>query len=64
MDNDDTPVKWQPVMLVTQGRIECDCGALAVFVILDGAPNRIEEWNYSAWCQQCFEREQEQVYGR
>jgi len=57
-------VKWQPIMLIVNHRIECDCGALAIFVILneeerdeDGKYN----WNYTAWCQSCWKKAQEEL---
>lgn len=57
----EEPVTWQPVMLIASRRVECRCGAKAIFVILDGAPEDIEEWDYTAWCQTCFEREQQET---
>jgi hypothetical protein len=62
VSEDDTPVIWQPVMLVAEKRIECGaCSAKAIFIILDGAPDDIKEWDFTAWCQHCFEREQAEV---
>lgn len=52
--------KWQPVLLLNEKRVECECGALAVVVSLDyedvppGAA-------YKAWCQPCFIRLSEEV---
>lgn len=63
--------KWQPVMLVTDQRVECGkCGALAIFVTLE-APrkypdmaSRVDasdiEWGYAAYCQDCWRRETEE----
>lgn len=49
--------KYQPVMLITPNRIECACGALATFIILD--EQVIQEkhipFDYMALCQSCFE---------
>jgi hypothetical protein len=58
----DQLVTWQPVMLVVTNRIECRCGAKAIFVVLNGAPIDVSEWEYTAWCQHCFEREQEEAF--
>jgi len=61
----EIPHKWQPVMLVTDRRIECACGSLAIFVVL----NRDEDdrdrdtthtdWGYTAWCQTCWAHAQD-----
>ena len=54
--------KWQPVMLIARRRVECACGALAIFVSLEqvereeGKPADVL---YSAWCQSCWAREVE-----
>ena len=60
--------KWQPVTLILRDRpdkpatrLECECGALAIFVVAT-----VEETHssyadldaFSPWCQECFEREQ------
>lgn len=58
-------MKWQPVLLVTQRRIECiRCQAAAVIVALviptEGtAPGPYDELDmgYRAWCQECWQRE-------
>ena len=50
--------KWQPVMLVADHRLDCHvCGALAVFVVLEETG---EEWDYTAWCQDCWQKAQEE----
>lgn len=61
MDDEEVRVIWQPVMLITTKRVECRCGAKAIFVILDGAPDDIPEWDYTALCQDCFVREQQEA---
>lgn len=52
--------KWQPVMVVTDKRLECLCGNLAV-IITGKAPDN-DEYNsleeVDAWCQSCFEKHQ------
>lgn len=49
-------IKWQPVMMVINRRLECKCGALAIFVT--GKINDTGEYNVlnevDVWCQQCF----------
>ena len=55
--------KWQPVMLIAKRRVECRCGALAIFVSLEqvereeGKPADVL---YSAWCQPCWAKEVEE----
>ena len=66
---DETRMKWQPVMLIVPTRIECDCGALAIFVVLDEdadadaehSEEGTRDMGYTAWCQACFERAQAEV---
>ena len=58
--SDDTP-KWQPILVILRngGRLECDCGSLAVIVIgvLDKEDgNTIDRANY--WCQDCYHKAQ------
>jgi hypothetical protein len=64
-----TPKKWQPVVLIADHRIECgQCSALAVIVILDneheGIPDALHtgqsDWGYTAWCQACWAKAQEE----
>jgi hypothetical protein len=55
-------LKWQPVMLVLEKRMECDCGALAIFVTLDytvGEDGK-RDYKYNAWCQHCFKKAQDE----
>lgn len=53
-------IKWQPVVMIVNRRLECQCGALAVFVsghIPDeGEYNQLEE--VDVWCQACYEKMQ------
>jgi hypothetical protein len=47
--------KWQPVMLVLDKRLNCSCGAAAVFIIgsvIDSEEFSIEE--SQCFCQSCF----------
>lgn len=50
--------KWQPVMLISPTRLECRCGALAIFMCLavdaDG-----DICDGEAYCQPCYERIQD-----
>lgn len=52
--------KWQPVVMIVNRRLECACGALAVFVSgklpEDGTYNQLEE--VDVWCQSCYEKMQ------
>ena len=58
---DEIPHKWQPVMLVADHRIECACGALAIFIVLNEDDSDVThtDWGYTAWCQTCWANEQE-----
>ena len=49
----------QPVVLVTDHPLMCDCGALAVFVTLEDelAPDGERDFSYTGWCQRCYEQE-------
>ena len=55
--------RWQPVVMVVNRRLECKCGALAVFItgILS---EKNEEYNImeqvDVWCQDCFDKAQEE----
>lgn len=51
-------LKWQPVVMILEGgrRLECECGALAVFVsgkhLEGGKYNQLD--NIDVWCQSCW----------
>ncbi len=52
--------KWQPmVVVVTDGkRLECSCGAAAVFMTLRRPdPTSDTRLEVSLWCQPCYEQE-------
>lgn len=52
--------KWQPVVVVTNKRLECECGALAVFVTgIQGDEHNVME-EVGVYCQPCFQRMQEE----
>lgn len=56
-------VRWQPVVVIVRGRLECRCGALAVFVtgaVRQEQYNALEE--VDCWCQACFEQAQDMGY--
>jgi hypothetical protein len=55
--------KWQPILLIVEHRMECECGALAIFVRLDDEIHEDGKHNfkYTAWCQDCFMKAQEEV---
>ena len=54
--------KWQPVLMILRngGRLECECGALAVIVIGElksqAEDNVVEGVDY--WCQACYHKAQ------
>lgn len=54
--------RWQPVVLILNRRLECQCGALAVFVSgkipMNGKYNQLEK--VDVWCQTCFIEAQEE----
>ena len=54
-------MKWQPVMLVINKRLECKCGNLAIFVvgkIVDDEYNSMDE--VDVWCQDCWDKAQQE----
>lgn len=59
-----TTYKWQPIMLVIEGRMECeDCGALAVFIVCEqpDEPHRPNEWRTQSLCQPCWMRHENET---
>lgn len=54
--------RWQPVVLVLNRRLECKCGALAIFVS-GTLSDKAEDYNIlnhvDVWCQACFQQAQE-----
>lgn len=50
-------VRWQPVLLVINQRLECQCGALAVIVTghIAQQPYNVMT-SVDVWCQSCFEK--------
>lgn len=65
MNTDDTEgqPKWQPVMLVKRDRLECACGTLAIFIVLDEeiVADGKRDFDYTAWCQACYAQAQRPV---
>ena len=64
MNEEEQPFKWQPVMLVLPKRLECECGALAVFVIMEDEEEPRDgkrDLSYTGYCQLCFMKEQEEI---
>lgn len=57
--------KWQPVVLIMgeDKRLECECGALAIFVITEDEESEDgkRDFSYTGWCQSCFSKAQEEV---
>lgn len=57
--------KWQPVMVILRGggRLECKCGALAIFVIGKLEADKQSEIlldDIDSWCQACYQKAQEE----
>jgi len=55
-------VRWQPVVMVVDRRVECQCGSLAVFVtgkVSDSSDEYNSLEDVDVWCQDCFTRHQE-----
>lgn len=57
-------IKWQPVVVVTNRRLECKCGTLAIIITGKsvGDPdhyNSLED--VDVWCQSCFTNAQEEL---
>lgn len=48
--------KWQPMMVYIRngGRLECECGALAVVVVGTAGANYNELEGVDYWCQSCY----------
>jgi hypothetical protein len=60
------PVKWQPMVVLTCGRIECgQCGALATFIVLADSEGPVDEgkrdFSYESFCQDCFTQLQNEI---
>ena len=56
------PAKWQPVILILDRRLECDCGALAIFItgtVSDDEYNSMKD--VDVWCQDCFDKAQKEA---
>lgn len=52
--------RWQPVIMVLDRRLECDCGALAVFVNGEVAEDENDCLNdVGVYCQDCWQKELE-----
>lgn len=46
--------RYQPLMAITDERLECDCGSLAIFLLLVQNGERKENV-LCLYCQKCFE---------
>jgi len=63
MSSEEQQSKWQPVMLIASHRIECECGALAIFVVLEEAESEEvgkRDMDYTSWCRDCWQKVQEE----
>lgn len=57
-ENEQENIRWQPIILMLNRRLDCKCGAMAVFVsghVVDGHYNQLDD--VDVWCQPCFEKE-------
>ena len=56
--------RWQPVVMVLDDRLECECGNLAVF-INGKVVHEKDDWNclsdVGAYCQSCWQKERLQL---
>lgn len=54
-------IKWQPVVMIVNKRLECQCGNLGIFIIgtipENNQYNQLEE--VDIYCQDCYIKEQE-----
>ena len=52
--------RWQPIILVLDKRLECECGALASIISGVVAEKHPEKHTIlekgAAWCQTCYEQ--------
>ena len=46
--------RFQPLMAITQERLECDCGSLAIFVLMIQDDSK-EHNALMLMCQSCYE---------
>ena len=63
----ESDAKWQPVMIYLRGggRLECECGALAVIVIGKLSPKANDEFGgVDYWCQACYVKAQREEMER
>lgn len=54
--------RYQPMMVVSDGRLECDCGLLAIYLLISFSSDS-QECATALYCQDCYEREQEACSG-
>lgn len=55
-------IKWQPMLVITNQRINCQCGNMAVIISgrqVDGDGYNVLE-DVDCWCQDCFIKQQEE----
>lgn len=60
-DSTEGTSRWQPVMIYLRGggRLECECGALAVVVVgtVSESYNQLSDVDH--WCQSCYVKAQQ-----
>lgn len=61
----EATAKWQPVMLYLRGgRLECQCGALAVVVVATVTDRYNNLTDVDHWCQDCYIKAQREEMER
>jgi len=64
--NTEGTSRWQPVMIYLRsgGRLECECGALAVVVVgtVSESYNQLSDVDH--WCQSCYIKAQREEMER
>lgn len=50
----------QPVMLIVSKPLLCDCGAAAIYLVMEDVetPDGKRDLDYGAYCQSCFEKDE------
>lgn len=63
--SDEEQIKWQPIMLhLRGGRLECQCGALAVVVVATVTDQYNNLKDVDHWCQACYIKAQHEEMER
>lgn len=55
---DDTSESiWQPMLVMTDTPLLCECGKPAIIAVVDG---QAPDYDLETWCQECFEKDDEE----